>query len=907
MSMPKKTQKETPGWYYSYNGESFGPYTQDELIAKIQSPTVSPIAKDCYVWSKSLGSWKPLVDIEPFASAAQPSVPAAPVVPVRSQKPVSMSSTSAKKVSPDVGSLKARLLESSSLDEKRDEAGARLDSRAQTLTNTAALNDEVPTHQAMPAIDDLVTNARRDGVQDQPESADEEGEDSTRVRESSPLLSFQSLDAIPDLRKETAGGKQEVLSKPFPSLSTLKPISDGGAKPISSFKTSSNAVPGISSLFGGKSGAPSSSANPSVKPGSLLGGGLKQPAFGGKSVAGASLFGKPISSSVPSIASPLKSTLGSSNVTNAQQVQESKLGAISKPTGLAGLKAELGALKKESGSALPKADVAISSSKAESSLDDDMLLDSKEDLAEALKLPDAEALLPGDGAERADSISNWLPSETDFRLDSKVDGIALSDLPTGQGITSTASQQAVSGLNKSISSVLAKDDVLADIDLDEDADSSMGLPHIDLDLDQSILPVAAQKVSLSTSVAAEGALELGNIDLDDGDSMEQLPAIDKVDAANDQASAEAVVGDESVQEIDLDMGAIDLDDEASCLLPQGLVNDLVESNADAPEGLADSDSLCAESSQAESAVARRSTRFDELMKRQEELAKASEEIDKIDYQENANPDGPSEASMLIELSMLRDVEKADTKKRNMTKFAIIGVVALVFAVIVICVTIWAQQKPEDSDMSKLNAGFGTVQGRSVGSDTLVNDSDEIGEVEIIGGSGAEKVRHRGGSDSSARKAANQANAANTVDDAANSEESAVAAAPTVPVIRADGRKSADLGRAVEDNSALEAVAGSKYQGMNKASAADAPDRMVAGWKKVQPTIVACQKRLKKTGSLQVDKFYVTLKIKADGAVDSFTVTPTESTGELVKCLESKKDMWNFGPGEATVDQKVFIN
>lgn len=65
-----RSNSKSPSWYYSYNGESSGPFTESDLIAKFQSASMSEIAPMCYVWCRQFKDvWKPVMEVEPFASA----------------------------------------------------------------------------------------------------------------------------------------------------------------------------------------------------------------------------------------------------------------------------------------------------------------------------------------------------------------------------------------------------------------------------------------------------------------------------------------------------------------------------------------------------------------------------------------------------------------------------------------------------------------------------------------------------------------------------------------------------------------------------------------------------------------------------------------------------------------------
>ena len=271
INTPKRTKKKKAIWYYSYNGESFGPYTESELKDKLLSDKLSPIAQKCYVWNKNMPEWQPVMEVEPFSSSLlMPPPPAAPAptpkTPQSDHLPPLFSEScehnpsvaSVKTPSPDVKGLKQRLQNSGKSNDKPtitmhsedlfDRINQKKSSRIPGLAPHRR-QDDIPTHQAFPAVDMF-------------ESSEENSrEDETKVGPS-PLLSFQSLDAIsPEIREETKTGNKP-LSASLPSLSKLPAIGKkpDSAKPAVSapaklsapaaFSPASKQVPGISSLFG---------------------------------------------------------------------------------------------------------------------------------------------------------------------------------------------------------------------------------------------------------------------------------------------------------------------------------------------------------------------------------------------------------------------------------------------------------------------------------------------------------------------------------------------------------------------------------------------------------------------------------------------------------------------------------
>ena len=126
---PRKMQTELPKWYYSYNGESIGPFTEQDLKMRLLSDKMADIAPQCYVWCKTFTDWKPVLEVEPFASALTQPVPPPPPAPAplpktdgplpplfkeSAEHPGLSSLLTKPKSSPDLPGLKQRLQKNSS-------------------------------------------------------------------------------------------------------------------------------------------------------------------------------------------------------------------------------------------------------------------------------------------------------------------------------------------------------------------------------------------------------------------------------------------------------------------------------------------------------------------------------------------------------------------------------------------------------------------------------------------------------------------------------------------------------------------------------------------------------------------------------------------------------------------------
>lgn len=64
-SAPKRANA-VADWYYSKDGQSFGPFAKDELVAQFAS---KELGAECYVWHRALGAWTPAHSTPPFDQA----------------------------------------------------------------------------------------------------------------------------------------------------------------------------------------------------------------------------------------------------------------------------------------------------------------------------------------------------------------------------------------------------------------------------------------------------------------------------------------------------------------------------------------------------------------------------------------------------------------------------------------------------------------------------------------------------------------------------------------------------------------------------------------------------------------------------------------------------------------------
>ncbi len=961
-SMQRRTTSETPGWYYSHNGESFGPYTQAELEAKVASPSLQSIADQCYVWHKTLETWRPLVEIEPFASAAvkpPPAPPAPKKAPVSTGLPplysgkvsTGRSTSSNPRVSPNISALKQRLMsvqpngenESQSVDEER------LNSTAPTVTHESPLvAGEAPTHEAMPMVEEIMAKAMKE-VPDEALEGEKKVQPVTQsAAKGVPLVSFQSLDAISGAGCLSEGGKKEVLSKPFPTLSSIRPI--GKKDALGDRKEVGGANVAQKPLLSGLGTKKTASETKSVASANGLPrlGGLGKPAIGGISPL-SSLKSKPVSGS--SVSGDNKGVgLFQQSQKNGTEVKTSEVPLVSPD---------------------------------------------KDDKGAASEKPSVQTLLPLADEKKAhnknDALGDWLSSQNPFGMDLKGDAFSLSGL-TGQ--PETGSKDLISGLDFSALDKAAmpfsetindadrkseQEDLETPIDLDVNTSAeemaaidleaspavepldSIDLDALDFDAEPDVDDKRAPSLNLAVAVDLDEGFDdeqavagepnlVGAVDLDEGFDEEQpddglksdlvgaieldeniadeqavagepdlLGAVDLDESFTDEPAAPevgaidldkspsvqdmngAALTDAQANEVPVDMEeaqdlggfAIDLDDEASCLLSEDLVNDLVDNARMEDEAKRDS-----------SAARVRVNRLEELQKRQAELAAASAVIDNMDQPED-NPDGPSEKSMLIDFAHLAQLEKESKNKRNVKFIAIVAALVGIVLILAVAGGIKYMDEQEDDGAAVV---VGTASGRMIDSDDVHKQVEELNDIEIVGDKQVQRPRSRSGEKAQGEKTQRDSQDADLQADSPDSvdasDELGIIALPSK---RADGRQAAILGKTAEFGS-TDNVTGSKYSGtVGKSATGEGPDRIEAGWRKLTPSVNACQKRLAKTGSLKVDAFYLNLQVSDSGSIKNFSVSPEDGTEELVKCLESKKDTWDFGEGDEIAIRRKFVN
>jgi len=73
-SAPSAAPAEQMTWYFSKDGQSYGPFTQSDLLERFGK---GELGAECYVWTQSYDEWLPAYETPPFSLAIQESMIAA--------------------------------------------------------------------------------------------------------------------------------------------------------------------------------------------------------------------------------------------------------------------------------------------------------------------------------------------------------------------------------------------------------------------------------------------------------------------------------------------------------------------------------------------------------------------------------------------------------------------------------------------------------------------------------------------------------------------------------------------------------------------------------------------------------------------------------------------------------------
>ncbi len=900
LNTPRKLQNETPIWYYSYNGESFGPFTETELKDRLLSDKMSSYAEQCFVWCKNFTEWKPVLEVEPYASALLMPPPPPPAPPAIKKAPSEnlpplfstnaankRESTSApavaspKSSSPDLVGLKHRLLKTpttpaGNMPERQRESLARL--ATSNLFGKVEISqkpqDDVPTHQAMPAIDEIA-----------PEPEEDTG-DTTRVGAPSPLLSFQSLDVTSSgIKRETTTDGASGKVRPFPSVSSLSSVSrTSGQNKESAFAHPQSPAPNISSLFGSKPAA------------------------------------SPSSSQIPRFAGLRSISSSSTPAARTKDASQSRLNA----------------------SDLLKKNNLGNQNQPEN------LTDFKEDIGDIVQSAEKPAIsLPNKASVRDSSISSWLPSQSNLHLDSPSNDFSVGDIKLKSDVIDSKSakdslpsfqippkpaspsdkQNAPVDPNEqsdlpfidmddpsqdvSDAEVLDSSDVLPDIDMEEDsqllskdevqaadAEHSDDIGDIDLEAEQSALPGVTD--SPATSEQPEEDAEGGFMSSSDMLAMFRKSNITKAVPQNPAPVSD--ISDSS------DLAEIDLDDESSQIIQheviESLEGDSTDPNAPRISGLVGADSLFDNVPGQEAKAKVSHSKLEEIAARHADLFAELEAAEPIpDHSES----GISENSMMIQLAHIQKIQTKEKRKSKVGLIAAIVIVALVLIGMSIGgIVLHDREKTEVSS----NTGFNTASGRTISSDELDERLVPVDDFEIIEVAPVAKKPSSGsGSGSGSGRSRSGSKAPTILEEAADAiygaeEQNEPETKPTQAATRQDGRANVQFGK-TNDFASTEGVQGSKYAVKGSSSSRDA---FASGLSSVSRSVQDCARRATNTGDKMPPKIYLNLTIEPTGSVDTFTIQGAPTPEKFNNCLESKKGAWKFKPfeGSAVSIRQAFI-
>ncbi len=871
---PARMQSETPTWYYSYNGESFGPFTEFELKEKLLSAKMVPIVNRCYLWKKSFTDWKPVIEVEPFASALlmppPPSPPPAPapvkedgsLPPLFSFMPGGASSSSL-----GVKAVEKNDAETSSVQSSPDLSGLKM-----KLSSTGTMSDK-----QRESLTKLALSSNAFGSSPSASSNEHEPGEETKIKSPSPLMSFQSLDAItPDIKTEGSSGKSSGLVRPFPSLSGVAPIgrTTDGIRP--SFGTT-QMKSGNSSVLGAKM------SDTADKPAASFG--IKFPGLEETSSA---------------VSSGSLSTIGA----NAP--------APAAPSSISG----------HSGFPL--------SGKLASVPVDDISIDMSDEIGEIVREGAGKSAAVDTGNE---SISQWLPSQSELRDES---GLSLSGMSLPDKVIDESSAQvslpsidlnihgpesistdrvSLPAIDMAVSceSVPAivpgqKDagepcdidlddmgeldaELLSDIDLDDDSSQFFDRDEVNGAVKNGTVPKDADngghRDAAKTNCPAKPGTASSEACIPERDSSEpvMLPGAAMLAMVQGLEQAEIKRSDS------VDLDEIDLDNENSNLIPPEVVKE-----ADKAEdifgisGLGAADDLFA-SEPEDSSVARVSkTKLDEIKERHSDIfAEFDEAASNQSNQEDESCEGLSENSMLIQLA---HIQKMDKKEKRKSRIGLI-VAICVFAVIIVGASVGGIVLQDREKEVEVQPGFASVGGQVISSDDLdvqVPDDD----FEIVEAPVAEpKARvHREETKKSQPRGSATEQAAQAI--YGSKDENKDDPEPQEAAVREDGRAKVALNR-TDDFAKTAGIQGSKYV---KGASGSSRDSLKIGLAVVGRSVQDCARRAAKNGTALPQKIYINFNIEPEGNVSSYKIAD-EVPENFNKCLDSKRDTWKFAPFEGS--------
>ena len=920
LNTPRRSSGES-AWYYSYDGTSRGPYSEEALCALFQGE-LSDIGKSCHVWCRALENWKPAAEVEPFASALiMPPPPPAPVQRVCDEnlpplfggksglRSSSSSPNAARASSPDLASLKQRL---------------------KTETH---LSHEAPTHQAMPALESLVR------AESEIASEDSDGE-TTKVGAVSPFFAFRNADESPsDGAGAQAAGDEDI----FDILDKETRAAASRTRAKTDAETGQKAHKSLPNILGAAKSASPVPLFSASKSSSSLGAAFKAGASSPKTGAAFGASEKP----APGIASIFGNSGNAPNLSKLSQCEDklsSQLGRrnpgdSSLPGAIAGDVSDsprFSGLRHAADAAASKSVQALTAVGADGGAEGDkeQYADFKEDLGDILnagRLPDANRL--GINAETDGSMSDWLSSKTNLpsfaeRTESEMSLAAISfddngsltdiaqkaadsvelnahadekpaaEAPLPEG---AARAQSASDFADSIQSQPSESDA-PDAAIGESDDSSSDLSIPDISLDKSAASGAVScipDISLDAPGDASGIPGVTDGLRDtSGAAGESIAAEEALSAAIDGETSNIVQESDKTSESDASLPSLDafsIDDPNNrSNFPPGKTS-ASEDAGEAPArdggseisedaGIVAGDAGCAARVLRSKSAERRNALLNEILEEEPE-----------DEEHNI-----SEESQLINLRHYEEMARLDKRKNNKRIAAV-----AVFAIVACAAIVFAQFGKDNAEATHAptivgasDASFESVSGRAI-ADEDIDRMIPADDFEIYDAHAEEAAARQQRVREKSEAAADQNEAA--AEAAADQNEAAAEAiygaeaqadqnAETAP-LRKDGRAGVELQK--QEFAKDDAANGSKAA----KSASPMQEQFKLGLSAISRSVQECHRREAKNGTMNISKLYIRFDVEPSGAVEKFVIENDGVPETFSKCIDSKKNRWKFMPFE----------
>ncbi|MBR4985235.1 MAG: zinc-ribbon domain-containing protein [Proteobacteria bacterium] len=843
---PRKLQSELPKWYYSINGESIGPFTEQELKTRLLSDKLAESLGQCFVWCKTFTDWKPVLEVEPFASALTSPVPPPPPAPApvplpktdgplpplfkeSSEHPGLSSILNKPKSSPDLPGLKQRLQKGSStqLAAQQREALAKL----------AGVSLETIKPPDISSPEDQLTD-----------------EDETRAH--APLLA----DIIPPTQTadtDTASETSKTLPKPHNSLPPIG-SKTGGIKPL-----------------GGLQSGPRPSG---IMP---LSGGLNPPQSQSK---------------LGGIPKPIPSSADNKVLSLSPKSGQFKTLPSSADNKVLSLPPKSGQFKTLPSSANNKAlDIPSGLQKPLPSSANNKALDISSGLQKPLPSSANNKALDFGSIPKAAPISK--PQVQSVSARSSVTDLPSLDIALDEPseLNSTSSDILPDiDLDDAASPMISKTAGSLTPVQAPSQDASEELP-LDLDLENSEL---ISKSSVNEAISESGEYRSAD-DQHLLSSAQVLSMMHKSKASVSPVSAENPTS--------ADLAEIDLDEDNSQFIASEEIKEITnDSNAPKISGIMNADALFGDTA-SEPVVARARASQNKLEEIAAKHADLFAELEAAEPEPEPDENGVSEHSMLIQLEHFNKVQQKEKTKRNVKLIAAIaGTAALLLIIAAISgIVISNKQDTEESTKTAQNTPSLKVAGRDITLDevdvTIPEDDFEIIPAQPEKNTRTQRRSQNAQADGA--KAEDVKSATDAASEAIYGEKTDTPSAAQ-NAVRSDGRAGVVLAKSDEFGSTA-GVQGSKK---TKSASSSSREKLLAGLKTVSKSVQNCSQRAAKQGITLPEKIYINLTVQPSGSVETYEIDTTNVPDIFNKCLESKKDTWRFEPfdGDAIRFKQSFI-